>query len=87
MDKYKAVIAGRHNLDLSFDYHISVVDSPLPIKFGINVSGTMDDMKYRPAKCRYAEFYRPSARYEVKNKQLELRKMIRDALIANVKKE
>jgi len=87
MDKYKAVIAGRHNLDLSFDYHISVVDSPLPIKFGINVTGTMDDMKYRPAKCRYAEFYRPSARYEVKNKQLELRKMIRDALIANVKKE
>ena len=87
MDKYKAVIAGRHNLDLSFDYHISVVDSPLPIKFGVNVSGTMDHMKYGLAKCRYAEFYRPAARYEVKNKQLELRKMIRDALIAKVKKE
>ena len=85
MDKYKAVIAGRHNLDLSFDYHISVVDSPLPFKFGININGTMDNMKYRLAKCRYAEFYRPVARYEVQNRQLELRKMIRDALNAKAK--
>lgn len=80
MDKYKAVVAGRHNLDLSFDYHISVVDSPLPLKFGIDITGTMDDMKYRLAKCRYAEFYRPVARGEVQNRQLELRRMIREAL-------
>jgi len=81
MDKYKGVVAGRHNLDMSFDYHISVVDSPLPIKFGIDITGTLDDMKYRPAKCRYPEFYRPVARGELKNSQLELRKLIRDALI------
>ena len=84
MDKYKAVIAGRHNLDLSFDYHISVVESPLPLKFGINVGGTIDNMKYGLAKCRYAQFYRPSARYTVQNRQLEFRKMIRDALLAKV---
>jgi len=87
MDKYKAIVAGRHNMDLSFDYHISVVDSPLPLKFGVNVSGTMDDMKYGLAKCKYAEFYRPTARYEVQNKQLELRNMIRDALTGKIKKE
>ena len=81
MDKYKGVVAGRHNLDMSFDYHISVVDSPLPIKFGIDITGTLDDMKYRPARCRYPEFYRPVARGELKNSQLELRKMIRDALM------
>jgi len=81
MDKYKAVVAGRHNMDLTFDYHISVVDSPLPLKFGINITGTLDNMKFRPAKCKYAEFYRPSARYEVENKQLELRKLIREALM------
>ena len=80
MDKYKGVVAGRHNLDMSFDYHISVVDSPLPLKFGIDISGNLDDLKYRLAKCRYAEFYRPAARGEVQNRQLELRRMIRDAL-------
>jgi len=80
MDKYKGVVAGRHNLDMSFDYHISVVDSPVPFKFGIDISGTMDNLKYRPAKCRYAEFYRPVTRGEVQNRQLELRRMIREAL-------
>jgi len=80
MDKYKGVVAGRHNMDMSFDYHISVVDSPLPIKFGIDISGTLDDLKYRLAKCRYAELYRPAARGEVQNRQLELRRMIREAL-------
>ncbi len=80
MDKYKGVVAGRHNMDMSFDYHISVVDSPLPIKFGIDITGTLDDLRYRPAKCRYAEMYRPAARGEVQNKQLELRRLIREAL-------
>jgi hypothetical protein len=81
MDKYKGVVAGRHNMDLTFDYHISVVDSPLPLKFGIDIKGTMDDMNYGLAKCRYGQFYRPSARFEVQNRQLELRKMIREALM------
>jgi hypothetical protein len=85
MDKYKAVVAGRHNFDLSFDYHISVVDCPLPIKLGIDIKGTMDNMTYRMAKCRYAEFYRPPSRRVVENKQLEIRKMIRDALTQRVK--
>jgi hypothetical protein len=80
MDKYKGVVAGRHNMDMSFDYHISVVDSPLPLKFGIDINGTLDDLKYRLAKCRYAELYRPAARGEVQNRQLELRRMIREAL-------
>jgi len=84
MDKYKGVVAGRHNMDMSFDYHISVVDSPLPIKLGIDITGTLDDLKYRLAKCRYAEMYRPAARGEVQNKQLELRRLIRDALTKNI---
>jgi hypothetical protein len=84
MDKYKGVVAGRHNMDMSFDYHISVVDSPLPLKFGIDISGTLDNLKYRLAKCRYAELYRPAARGEVQNRQLELRRMIREALTKNL---
>jgi hypothetical protein len=87
MDKYKAVVSGRHNMDMSFNYHISLVDSPIPIKLGVDVSGTIDDLKYRLAKCKYAEMYRPAARGEVKNKQLELRRLIREALIQKVIKE
>ncbi len=87
MDKYAAVIAGRHNFDMSFDYHISVVDSPLPLKLGIDVKGNEEDLSYDLVKCQYPEFYRPTARHAVENKQLELRKMIRDALTQKVKEE
>jgi hypothetical protein len=85
MDKYKAVVAGRHNFDLSFDYHISVVDCPLPVKLGIDIKGTMDNLSYKLVPCKYAELYRPSSRKVVENKQLELRKMIREALTQQFK--
>lgn len=32
---------------MNLDYHISVLKSPLPFKFGINIKGTADDMKIR----------------------------------------
>ncbi len=85
LDKYKAIVAGRHNFDLTYDYHISLVDSPIPIKLGIDVKGNPDNMTYKLAKCRYAEYYRPSSRHEVANKQLELRKLIRETLTQKVK--
>jgi hypothetical protein len=87
MDKYKAVIAGRHNFDMTFDYHVSVVDCPLPIKLGVDVKGDMDDLSYDLAKCKYAEYFRPSSRHIVENKQLELRKMIRETLTQKVKEQ
>lgn len=87
MDKYKAVVEGKHNLDMTFDYHISLTDSPLPIQLGVDVKGSLDDMKIRPAKCKYANMYRPAQRNEVDVKKLQLRKMIRDALTAKVKEE
>jgi len=85
MDKYQAVVSGRHNFDMSFDYHVSIVDSPLPIKLGLDIKGNMDDMDVSLAKCRYAEYFRPASRKEVEKNQLELRKMIREALTRKVK--
>jgi hypothetical protein len=85
MDKYKAVIAGRHNFDMTFDYNVSVVDCPLPFKLGLDIKGNVDNLSYKLGKCRYAEYFRPASRHEVQNKQLELRKMIRDALAEKVK--
>lgn len=84
MDRYKAIVAGRHNLDMSFDYHISLVDSPLPVKLGVDVRGTLDNLLYKPVRPRYAETYRPAARFAVANKQLELRELIRESLTKKI---
>lgn len=85
MDRYKAVVSGRHNLDMSFDYHISLVDSPLPIQIGVDVKGTLDDLKINPVACRYPNLYRPARRNELENKQLEIRRRVREALLEKVK--
>lgn len=80
MDKYKAVVGGRHYLDMSFDYNISLVESPLPIRLAVDVRGTPDDMKFRLARSKYSGFYRPAARKEVESREMELRKLIRSTL-------
>ncbi|MDL2252268.1 hypothetical protein LJC12_05390, partial [Odoribacter sp. OttesenSCG-928-J03] len=84
MDKYKAVVAGRHNLDMSFDYNISLVASPLPFRVAVNVGGTLEDLKIRLAKSKYPDFYRPVSRKLVESKQVEIRQMIRDELVKRV---
>lgn len=86
MDKYKAVIAGRHNMDMSFDYNISLLESPLPFRICVDIKGTMDDLKFKPIKCKYRDLNRPTSRMVLQNKQLELRKLIRESLLKNVKK-
>lgn len=47
IDRYKLGVYGHNDMDLNFKYHIAVLKSPIPFKFGINVSGTPDKMKIR----------------------------------------
>ena len=35
MDRYKAAVSGVQRLDMSFDYHISVLKSPIPFRLGV----------------------------------------------------
>ncbi|MBD5322744.1 MAG: hypothetical protein HDS01_08260 [Bacteroides sp.] len=55
LDRYKLGIAGSNDLAMNLNYHIAVLKSPLPFKFGINVSGTPDDMKIRLGKAKFNE--------------------------------
>ena len=47
VDKYQAVVGGRHNLDMTFDYKLGM-SNPWPFRrLGIIISGNMDDMKFK----------------------------------------
>ena len=87
MDDYKAVIGGRHNIDrdLSFDYHISLTDCPLPVRLGLDVNGTLDDIHFKPVACKYAHMYNPEKQNVVQSRTLQLKKIISDSLKDNVK--
>lgn len=85
MDKYKAIVSGRHLLDMNFDYHISLVNSPLPVQLGLDVKGNLDNMKFNLVPCKYPNLYRPARRNELEKKQLDIKNKIREALKANLK--
>lgn len=54
IDRYSMALSGIQNLDQSFSYHISVLKSPLLIRFGLNLRGNdFDSMKWRLGKAKY----------------------------------
>lgn len=53
VDRYTLAMSGIQNLDTSFKYHVSVIDSPLPFRVGIDLSGNFDDFKFRIGKAKY----------------------------------
>lgn len=55
IDRYRIGVMGYNDLALNLNYHVSVLKSPLPFKFGINITGNTDDMKIRVGKARYNE--------------------------------
>ena len=81
MDKYKIIVGGRHDTNMSFAYNLSLVESPLPIRLSMKVSGTIDDLDFGLIKNPYKEFYRPASRQVVEGQQLQLRNLIRDTIL------
>ncbi len=82
LDNYMVALGGRHNLDMTFDYDINVLS---PIYLGVNVSGNIDDLKIKLAKCKFAKDFRPVFHGKVDTQSAELRQMIRDSMRKNVK--
>ena len=85
MDKWQAVLSGRHNLDNSFNYHISLTDCPLPVRLGLDVKGTFDNLKFDLVPCKYKALYKPDKQGTVEKQTLALKKIISDSLKDNVK--
>jgi len=54
VDRYTLAASGTQNLDESFRYHFSVIKSPIPVKFGINLWGKdFDHIKWGLGRPKY----------------------------------
>ena len=53
MDRYTTAISGTQDMEMNFDYHISVLKSPVPLRMGININGNLDDFKFKLGKAQY----------------------------------
>ncbi|MBO4723722.1 MAG: hypothetical protein J5596_00180 [Bacteroidaceae bacterium] len=67
MDRYEAIISGRHNIDagLSCNYNISLVKCPLPLRLGVTISGALEEISEFPirhikvGRAQYDKMYTP----------------------------
>lgn len=82
MDNYMVALGGRHNTNMTFDYDINVLS---PIYLGVNVSGSMDDLKIKLAKCKYAQDFRPHWYQKADTQSQELRQLIKQSMEKNVR--
>ncbi len=80
IDRYKVAVGGEHNIDMSFNYHVSLLKSPLPFRAGVDISGTLEKMKFRVTKAKYKDLFIPSRKANVDSAQLNLRQRIRTIL-------
>ena len=93
MDRYQAVIGGRHNINKALDcgYHISLTDSPLPIRLGVDIGGPINDITKSPLKHiklvlpKYNKLFKPEKRGNTEEKVLEMKQDILNTLRGNVR--
>ena len=80
IDRYNVAVGGIQNLDMSFNYHITVLKSPVPFKLGLNISGTPDDMKIRPGKAKYKNMFTVAREKQLDNTTINLRQEMNEKL-------
>ncbi|GHT66945.1 outer membrane assembly protein [Bacteroidia bacterium] len=80
MDRYKVAVGGKHNLDMTFNYHASILESPLPKRLGVDISGNIAKPVIKLAPCRYESMFVPAKKGVVQSSQMEIREQIRKAL-------
>lgn len=83
--KYKVTVDGRMTLDKNGEYHLSVTESPLPTRFGLVVSGPLNNLDYKFEKPKYPNLYKPSKLSDTEEMYIELKKRIADHMKENVK--
>ena len=76
MDRYQFAMSGTQNLDLTFDYHISVLQSPIPFRLGVTVFGNIDDFDFKIGKARYKSAKLPAYTALIDSTRINLRDQI-----------
>ncbi|MEA3448522.1 MAG: AsmA family protein [Bacteroidota bacterium] len=86
MDKYKAVVSGRYNLDQRYNAHIETL---APVRLALQVKNSEEDpdeLAYKLVKKKYKNMYKPEKATAIQERTLYLKKLISDSLKENVDK-
>lgn len=78
MDRYTTAISGKQDMDMNLDYHISVLKSPIPMRMGINITGNLDDFKFKIGKALYKDTNIPVYSKIIDSTRINLLERIKD---------
>ena len=78
VDRYTLGLSGLQEFDQHFAYHISVIKSPLPFKFGVNLKGTFDNWSFTLGKPKYKSTSIPLFSPQVDTLQVNLASSIKN---------
>ena len=85
IDRYTVALQGVQRLNKSFDYHVSLIKSPLLLKLGVNIFGpSFDAWKFRLGKPKYRSTKIPLFNEEVDNMQVNLVSSIKNVFTKGV---
>lgn len=76
MDRYKFAISGTQNLDMSFLYSISILQSPLPFRVGVKIFGNADDFHFKIGRAQYKSENLPVFSTVIDSARINLREQI-----------
>jgi hypothetical protein len=83
--KYKVIVDGRMKLDKNGEYHLSVTQSPLPVRLGLKISGPLNNLEYKLEGCKYPNLYKPNKRNDTEQMYFDLKRQIAERLKSNVR--
>lgn len=84
IDRYSLAMSGIQNMDSSFKYHISVLESPLLFRMGIDLNGDFDNMKFKIGKAKYKSRNVPVFSAAIDQTKLNLTESIRNIFLKGV---
>lgn len=85
LHNYQLCIGGRHTLAGNCNYHLELLKCPLPARLAVDVAGTLASPRIALGTVQYADMYKPQPATELQSRTLELKRLVRQALEANVR--
>lgn len=86
IDRYRLGVMGSNDLAMNMNYHISVLKSPVPFKFGINIKGTPEKMKIRLGGAKVKENMVGQRQHIADNTRINIVRQINDVFRRGVEK-
>lgn len=85
MDDYQVAISGRHFLDMTFDYNLSVIRPPIINRLGLDINGSIDNLQYHLIKSKHVNLFKPDKRDHIQEQILRVKAAIAKSLEDNIK--